>query len=281
MTGNADAARVTQDYYDSADADTFYERIWGGEDIHIGIYESEREPIRAASRRTVERMAELVADLPPDTRVLDLGSGYGGAARFLAEGRGFQVDCLNISERQNRRNRRLNAERGLEGRVRVTDGDFENVPFPDARFDLVWSQDAILHSANKDRVFAEIARVLRPGGTLLFTDPMQSDECPDGVLTPILERIHLRALGSPGLYRELASGVRLDEVAFADYSPHLPTHYRRVGEELGRRGADLAGEVSGEYVERMLRGLGHWVQGGAAGHLCWGIFRFRKAAGPD
>ena len=43
-------------YYNSSDADTFYFTVWGGEDIHIGLYKDDREPIFDASRRTVETM---------------------------------------------------------------------------------------------------------------------------------------------------------------------------------------------------------------------------------
>jgi ubiquinone/menaquinone biosynthesis C-methylase UbiE len=42
----------------------------------------------------------------------------------------------------------------------------------------------------------EVDRVLKPGGELVFTDPMQADDCPDGVLQPVLDRIHLESLGS-------------------------------------------------------------------------------------
>ena len=47
-------ASVAQAYYDSPEADEFYFQIWGGEDIHIGLYDSPSDPIPAASRRTVE-----------------------------------------------------------------------------------------------------------------------------------------------------------------------------------------------------------------------------------
>jgi sarcosine/dimethylglycine N-methyltransferase len=52
-------------YYNSDDADNFYFHVWGGEDIHIGIYDTPDEAIADASRRTVERMAALVPGLGP------------------------------------------------------------------------------------------------------------------------------------------------------------------------------------------------------------------------
>ena len=48
---------VAEAYYDSREADEFYFHIWGGEDIHIGLYETSADSIGEASRRTVEAMA--------------------------------------------------------------------------------------------------------------------------------------------------------------------------------------------------------------------------------
>src|SRR5690606_35134166 len=103
------AANVARDYYNSEDADNFYFHVWGGNDIHIGLYNTPDEDIATASRRTVERMASKV-EITPETKVLDIGSGYGGAARYLAKTYGCQVTCLNLSEVENKRNREFNKE---------------------------------------------------------------------------------------------------------------------------------------------------------------------------
>ncbi len=139
---------TAREYYNSEDADNFYSIIWGGEDIHIGWYKSDAEPIRDASRRTVEQMADRVAgNLKAASRVLDLGAGYGGAARYLTRRFGCHVTALNLSEAENDRNRALNIAEGLDDRIDVVDGSFEDIPYGDASFDVVWSQDAILHSS--------------------------------------------------------------------------------------------------------------------------------------
>ena len=103
-SSTVDTARA---YYNSTDADRFYATIWGGEDIHIGLYENKADTIFDASRRTVEKMAASVIGLDSKTRVLDIGSGYGGSARYLVQAYGCQVGCLNLSEVQNQRNRAL------------------------------------------------------------------------------------------------------------------------------------------------------------------------------
>ncbi|PWG74813.1 SAM-dependent methyltransferase, partial [Enterococcus hirae] len=76
----------------------------------------------------------------------------------------------------------------LSDRITVRHGVFEDVPAEDASFDVVWSQDAFLHSDQLAKVIAEAFRVLKPGGHLIFTDPMQADDVPDGVLQPVYDR---------------------------------------------------------------------------------------------
>ena len=278
MQNYSSPVATARDYYNSPDADHFYHSIWGGEDIHIGLYEHDREPIVDASRRTVAHMADLLGEPKPDWRVLDLGAGYGGSARYLADNHGCRVTALNLSEVENERNRSINKARNLDSLIDVVDGSFESVPAPDAEFDVVWSQDAFLHSGEREKVMREAVRVLKPGGVLIFTDPMADNACPEGVLDPILERIHLDSLGSPDFYEQTAADLGLKPIGFEDHTHQLPRHYGRVREELESREKDLADQISPEYIERMKRGLGHWVDGGQAGHLAWGIFRFRKAA---
>ncbi len=270
------AVQTAQEYYNSEDADNFYFAIWGGEDIHVGLYEPKDEPILDASRRTVTRMATRLQNLDRHTRVLDIGSGFGGPARFLARAYGCRVVALNLSEVENIRHREMNETQGLDPLIEVMDGSFEDIPCEDEMFDVVWSQDAILHSGNRVRVLEEVARALKAGGEFVFTDPMQADDCPEGVLQPILDRIHLETLGSPGFYRETAGRLGLEEVSFEVLTSHLSTHYARVLEESEKREEELLQVVSQEYFERMKVGLQHWVDGGKNGYLVWGIFHFRK-----
>ncbi|MCA9643236.1 MAG: methyltransferase domain-containing protein [Myxococcales bacterium] len=273
VSGAVDTAR---DYYNSEDADSFYSLVWGGEDIHIGLYETGEDAIFDASRRTVAHMASQIDGLGAATQVLDIGSGYGGAARYLAKTYGCHVTALNLAEVENQRARKLNQEQGLADQIEVIDGSFEKLPFGDASFDVVWSQDAILHSGNREAVVREVSRVLRRGGQFIFTDPMQSDNCPAGVLQPILDRIHLQSLGSPRFYRAAASANGLLELGFEELTRQLSMHYGRVLQETVKRADQLKGKIAGDYIERMQAGLKRWVDGGEKGYLSWGIFRFRK-----
>ena len=94
----------------------------GGEHIHFGIYSGPDEPTHVASQRTVETMAQRLETIGPASRVIDLGAGYGGAARYLAQTYGCSVVCLNISAAKNERNRQRNGEQDLSHLIDVREG---------------------------------------------------------------------------------------------------------------------------------------------------------------
>lgn len=273
---NSEAAvEVAEKYYDSEDADRFYSLIWGGEDIHVGLYEQDTTSIRDASHRTLELMTDLLGEVHPEARVLDIGAGYGGAGRFLAERFGCHVTSLNLSEVQNEKNRELSRAAGLADKIDVVHGNFESLPFDDDSFDVIWAQDAILHSGDRERVLDEVKRTLRSGGSFIFTDPMQADDCPQGVLEPVLARLHLNSLASKKFYRQELAKRGFEEVKVLDLTEHLGRHYASVGRELSSRRESLKGQISDEYVDRMLKGLESWVEAERSGYLAWGILHFR------
>lgn len=272
------AVDTARDYYDSSDADNFYHRIWGGEDIHVGIYQTPEEPIPDASRRTVDTMLAQIPAMPADARLLDIGAGYGGSARVIARERGIHVTCLNLSSVQNERNRRMSAQQGLSDLIDTHDGNFEELPFADASFDQVWCQDSILHSGRRKRVFEEVNRVLKPGGGFIFTDPMQHEGVDPELLQPVLARIHLPSMGSIEKYQGYAAELGWETVAIEPMPECLVRHYSRVLEELENLAPEKAADISGEYIKRMKAGLRHWIEAGSKGALDWGILHFRKPA---
>src|SRR5690606_10071054 len=146
------------------------------------------------------------------------------------------VTCLNISTVENERNRAFTKEAGLEDKVAVVDGSFDDLPFDADSFDIVWSQDAILHSPHRTAVLDQVARVLKPGGLCVCTDPMQADDLQDSsALQPIYDRIHLPNLASFGFYRRELKARGFEEVQVEDMSRQLRNHYARVQEDLDAR----------------------------------------------
>ena len=93
----------------------------------------------------------------------------------------YKVICINISKRQNDKNISLNKAAGLEGKVSVPgEKSFFDTGLPDASCDVVVSQDAFVHAGTeRHKAIAEAARVLKPGGRLVFTDFMQTEGADD------------------------------------------------------------------------------------------------------
>ncbi|MFO7803993.1 MAG: methyltransferase domain-containing protein [Desulfovermiculus sp.] len=277
MNDTSTAVQTAREYYNSHDAHTFYHTIWGGEDLHIGTYRLAEDSIFDASRRTVQKMADLSANLTDRSLVLDLGSGIGGSARYLTKTYGCQVVALNLSDVENKRHRTMNKEQGVDQLIEVIDGNFESIPKPDSSFDLVWSQDAILHSGNRTQVLSEASRVLKPGGEMIFTDPMQTEDCFQEFLDPILKRIFLQSLATPSFYCQTARELGLEVLVCDNQPQQLVNHYAKVLEETTSREHRLKDKgVSQEYLQHMKEGLKNWVLGGTYGHLTWGVFHFHK-----
>ncbi|KAL9634124.1 MAG: hypothetical protein Q9164_004287 [Protoblastenia rupestris] len=276
---------ITRDYYDSATADTFYHTLWGGQNICVGIYDKPDDPIALASQRTVERMAAMAIPITAQTRVIDMGAGYGGSARYLAKTCGCHVTCLNLSPVQNERNKQKCQEEGLEHLIDIVEGAFEDLPLPDHSFDLVWSQDAFAHSGDRERVIAEIDRVLvSHGGKVVFTDITEKEGVDREGLKAVLKRVPLDYFGTVGFYhKEFASRGLIDE-GFQDWTKHMTRHYGRVLEELEKYESDRRtnNQINGEeqatnaFEDNMKNGLRAWVEAGSAGNLIWGAFNFSR-----
>jgi SAM-dependent methyltransferase len=117
------------------------------------------------------RLARLAAPRP-GTRVLDVGGGFGGPARTLAVEFGCHVTGIDLADSYVRAATMLTARMGLEDRVTHQVGDALALPFPDAAFDLVWTQNTGMNIADKEGLYAGFHRVLRPGGLLALQEPM-------------------------------------------------------------------------------------------------------------
>lgn len=270
-----DAVNLAKNYYNSSDAEQFYIKIWGGEDLHIGIYENEEDTIIDASRRNIEKIISFL-NLTESSRVLDIGSGFGRSARHIARKYNCHTTCLNLSEKQNEINRRIVKDENLEELVSVVDGNFEEIPFANNSFDVVYAQDALSHSSNRSKVLSEVYRVLDKNGDFIFTDPIQKKDVPYAILKPILERVHLDTLGSFDYYREESAKIGFQEARIIDLSDSLTIHYTKISDELKRRYWEIVDCSSKDFVDHMLKGLQHWIDGGQKGFLQWGILHFKK-----
>ncbi|HYA27396.1 MAG TPA: methyltransferase domain-containing protein [Acidobacteriota bacterium] len=105
-----------------------------------------------------------------EDRVLDIGAGLAGPARLLASARGCRVDCLELSPDYCAGAALLNRLTGLDGQIQVHEGSALDMPFFDDSFDIVWMQNVGMNIADKRKLYAEVYRVLKPGGRFAFQE---------------------------------------------------------------------------------------------------------------
>jgi ubiquinone/menaquinone biosynthesis C-methylase UbiE len=115
------------------------------------------------------------AGIQRNHRVLDVCSGMGGPARYLAHRIGCQVVGLDCTESRHLAAQRLTRMVGLDHLVAFRHGNALDMPFEDASFDVVIGQEAWCHVPDKPKLIAECVRVVKPGGVIAFTDILRRE----------------------------------------------------------------------------------------------------------
>jgi ubiquinone/menaquinone biosynthesis C-methylase UbiE len=108
--------------------------------------------------------------LSEESRVLDVGCGIGGPARYLAHTYGCLVDGIDLTPELIETGRVLTERCGLADRVVLQVGNALDLPYPDQSFDVVWCQNVTMNIADKAGFLAGVYRVLKPGGLFTATE---------------------------------------------------------------------------------------------------------------
>jgi sarcosine/dimethylglycine N-methyltransferase len=127
------------------------------------------DEFHGGQRPATIRLAQLVG-FTGSERVLDVGSGLGGPSRFLAWHCGCQVSGIDLTSEFVRVADLLTEKTGLVDRVDYRQGSALDLPFEDTSFDVVWSQNVAMNIADRERLYREMRRVLKPGGKLALQE---------------------------------------------------------------------------------------------------------------
>lgn len=152
--------------------------------------------------------------------VLDVCSGMGGPARYLAHRLGCRVVGLDFTASRHRGAQRLTQMVGLDHLVRFEHGNALAMPFEDASFDVAIGQEAWCHIPDKTRLIAECARVVKPGGAIAFTDILRRATLSEAEFTRLQRGLLFPTLETQEGYRALLEGHGCSVVECDDLSQH-------------------------------------------------------------
>jgi SAM-dependent methyltransferase len=214
---------------------------------------AETEVRRAAFGADIGQSSWLTADdwlryadrtnVGPESRVLEVGSGSGGPAVFLAERRGCHVTGVDINEHGVANGNQLAVARGVADRVAFTAIDASApLPFLDAAFDAVLSNDAMCHIAHRREVLRDWRRVLRPGGRILFTDAL--------VITGQVSQEEIATRSSIGLYFFVPPGENERLIEAAGFRLLAADDETEAAATIARRWHDAREEHRAELTAR-------------------------------
>jgi ubiquinone/menaquinone biosynthesis C-methylase UbiE len=136
--------------------------------------------------RGMEATEEIAAMLKvaATDHLLDVGSGIGGPARYMAHRFGCKVTGVDLTAEFCEVARHLTRLLGMEAKVRFEQGDALAMPFAEATFDGAYSMNVSMNIADKAAFYREIRRVLKPGGWLMLSELAQGPGGPLDYPTP-------------------------------------------------------------------------------------------------
>lgn len=234
----------------------------GVEPARAGI--DELAPYDQFHGRGIEATEEIAGMLrvAATDHLLDVGSGIGGPARYMAGRFGCRVTGIDLTAEFCEVARELTRRIGMEDRVRFELGDALAMPFGDAAFDGAYSMNVSMNIADKAALYREIRRVLKPGGWLLLSELAKGPGAPMEYPAPWAETAATSFLATP---EETARG--LAEAGFDVVETRTATEkmvaYGNRSREIVKQGGKpphraiqlIHGEVAKQAMANSARGV--------------------------
>lgn len=212
---------------------------------------------RAATAHVIGLM-----DIAPGAHVLDVGSGLGGVARYLAAERGAQVTGIDLTPEYVDIAHMLSERTGLGGRVDFIVGSALDLPWPAAHFDAAVTFHVAMNIADRPRLYGEVARVVRSGGLFAIYDVLKGPTKGEEFPVPWAETPATSFLVTPAELRELLAQAGFDIVHEEDRREIALEHHRSRLAGLKASGGPpplglhlLQGATAGVKSRNMLRML--------------------------
>jgi phosphoethanolamine N-methyltransferase len=240
-----------------------YEKIFGSGYVSTGGPET-----------TAHLCAKLGKALRPGVRVLDVGSGIGGAAFHLAREYGAIVTGVDLADEmvQIAQERRRQAGPALS--VTFLLADVLTAPFDD-RFDVIWSRDALMHIPDKPRLFARLHDLLVPGGKLVITDYARGAGAVSAEFQAYVQATGYH-LTDPASYGKLLENAGFVDVVVEDATEKFVDILEREPKQLAAQRGDFFESFSQADLDYLQERWAMKVRFCQAGDMKWGIYLATK-----
>ncbi|ONI76220.1 hypothetical protein ALI144C_36745 [Actinosynnema sp. ALI-1.44] len=186
-----------------------------------------------------DRLTDVVVkrcELKPGHHVLDVGSGNGNASTQVAIEHRVRVSGVTVSEYQVQVAQQLADKRGLAGTVSFSVADMRDMPFDDATFDAAFAIESVCHVPDRTNAYAEIGRVLRPGGRVVVTDFMLRQPITDPATAALFATASTTFETAPIVpraeYESLVRAAGLEVVEVADITEAVQPSWRVAAENM-------------------------------------------------
>lgn len=176
------------------------------------------------------------AGLDANKHVLDVGCGIGGTSRCLSREFGCRVTGIDLTDEYCLAAAMLSSKVGLADLVDYHQGDATDLPFDDNMFDVVWTEHVAMNIPDKTKLYQELRRVLKPGGTLAIYDVLAG---PSGtVLFPVpwARTPDTSFLVPPNELRKLLEGVGFTISEWSDTTEAAREWFMSLAEKIRKEG---------------------------------------------
>jgi ubiquinone/menaquinone biosynthesis C-methylase UbiE len=206
---------------------------------------------------------ELAREISPvaGSRVLDVGSGLGGPSRCLALEFGCHVTGIDLNAEYCQVAGMLARRLGLDSLVSYVHGNALDMPFEDATFDLLWTQHMAMNIADKDALYSEMWRVLKPGGKLAIYDALGGVYAPVHFPVPWAREPSASFLLSPQQLLNTLESIGFEVLSWQDTTEIGRSWFRHLEEKIRTEGPPplgihlLLGSDFGAMSQNQVRNL--------------------------
>ncbi len=208
------------------------------------------------------------AGITAASKVLDVGSGIGGPARYLADTTGCSVTAIELQADLNDVASQLTARCGLGERIAHRCADILAAPLPKDHFDAVVSWLCFYHIPDRRGLLAQCFATLRPGGVLYVEDLFALGEFTADQQALLAHMLFANYLPSPATYRADLEAAGFQDIAFEDVTGHwAPFVAGRLQNYLAERAKNVAthGQAVVDDMETFYRAVNDLFKGGSLG----------------